>query len=147
MKLRLQEKKLEEGLLTIGFSDVAQNSFICKILENDRNYFETEIRKIWKNGKRNRQCLWRFVHDFKKGDLVIVPSKNFFEVFRIVGIKPLLLSKEENVDLGFCWNVEKACSRRYSKKEFAEIYNKIKRRCTNADISQYATQIEEIVRR
>ena len=161
---------LERGFLTIGFSYFTGREFINKAIEGDRDYFEAEFEKVsW--GKRRKHNLWRFLHEFKKGDIVIVPSKGAFSVCEIIDEGPLLInethsddlktwtnktiltngthliSEEENrYDLGFARKI-KILHQNISRAEFAdaELIARMKIRPTNASMNILKKSIEKSI--
>ncbi|MDR2120208.1 MAG: restriction endonuclease [Tannerella sp.] len=75
---------LDEGYLSIGWSDFSKPEFIKKSLgENGRNYFNKTIQNEWGNLPRNRYSLWHFIAEMKTGDWVVVPKTGTFSIFEI----------------------------------------------------------------
>ena len=104
-KAKLSYPLLNNGFLTIGFSDFTDNEFIDKVLENDWSYFNGKFKEKWGDIPRTRHNLWRFLK-FNKGDIVIVPSWGSFFVCEIIDEKPLLISDAYSDDLQ-TWSHEK----------------------------------------
>ena len=65
---------LEQNLLTIGFSDFANQKFIDNILNASNKWkerwtqLEKELANTWAEKTRTRHNLWRFIEGFKKND-------------------------------------------------------------------------------
>ena len=73
---------LERGFLTIGFSDFAYSEFLSKDWDN----FEQTIQDVWGGYlPRTRYNLWRFLHEMRKDDLVLVPGWGTYSVYVIKG--------------------------------------------------------------
>ncbi len=84
---------LQEGYLTIGFSDFAEQQFIDELLAgNDwqerwqvlERYFEEK----WGGQNSRRHDLWRFLEGVSKGDRILVPQGNQFSVFELTAEQP-----------------------------------------------------------
>lgn len=89
---------LEKGYLTIGFSDFTSDELVKRVLQNDWNYFNKQFEIKWGNVSRRRHNLWRFLN-FKKNDIIIVPSWGTFFVCEIIDEKPLLIHEVYSEDL------------------------------------------------
>lgn len=75
---------LENGYLSIGFSDFCYKDFLEKVcISKDWNYMEEEIKKCWGELPRIRYNLWRFISEMKKGDWVVVPSWGSFSIYEV----------------------------------------------------------------
>ena len=162
---------LERGFLTIGFSDFTGKEFVNKVFEGDWDYFEEQFLNVWGKKTRNRHYLWRFLNKFKKGDIVIVPSRYAFSVCEIIDEGPLLIdetysddlktwtnetvlrnethliSEEEKVyDLGFARKI-KILHRDISRAEFADakLTARMKIRPTNASMNLLKDNIEKSI--
>jgi hypothetical protein len=163
-----------EGYLTIGFSDFANQEFIDDLLNvKDDNLawtqFEEHIFEKWKYKPRTRYSLWRFVHEFKKGDTVLVPGWREFYLYKIVSERPqliselpdevlpkanleslqkvggLLLKEGETIDLGFFWRVEPILENGVSRNDYADaaLTARMKIRGTNSKISDLEESIKK----
>jgi predicted ATP-binding protein involved in virulence len=127
---------LEKNILTIGFSDFANQKFIDNILGAGESWqakwdkLENELKGTWLEKQRTRHNLWRFIEGFKKNDWIIIPSRGTFYIYELVSEKPEpignlqidklknwhgnelkikdeKLYKDENlIDLGFYWKVK-----------------------------------------
>lgn len=77
---------LERGILTIGFNEVAQQSTI----DADKDALKVILKNRygWSGSKlgANAGVLWRFLHEFKIGDFVVVPTVKAaaFGIFEIL---------------------------------------------------------------
>ena len=113
---------LEKGFLTIGFSDFSK---LHDFLSKEESDFNAEFLNQWGPPvRRSRLNLWRFLHEMKKDDFVLVPGYGTFSLYVIeddpepIGNLPisdlntwtgesienregLLYSKHKPIDLGF----------------------------------------------
>ncbi|WP_042399041.1 restriction endonuclease [Clostridium saudiense] len=152
-------KLLEMGYLTIGFSDIAKEEFLNEILNNDIyesriKFFEEEFEKIWGPKKRNRYSLWRFIHEFKDNDIVVVPYSKEFDIYKLIG-KPMMLKDVDdgnivgefsNADLGFVWKVEPLIRNAKRSELFSrKLISRMKIRDTNANITDLKDEIENAI--
>ncbi len=161
---------LEKGYLTIGWSHFTDQEFIDKVLANERKYFELKFKKKWSTLPRSRHSLWRFLR-FKKGDIIIVPTKGAFCVCEIIDERPLIISEtysEElrawgdkkittngthlisdtgNVyDLGFARKV-KVIHKNVSRAKYADakLTSRLKIRQTNSSIDDLKKNVEKSI--
>lgn len=161
---------LENGYLTIGFSDFTNEIIIDKVVENDSNYFNNKFQELWGRVPRTRHNLWNFLK-MSKGDIVIVPSWGTFYVCEITDDRPLLIGEtfseglkswgdnkvstngthliDENgkvYDLGFARQV-KVLFKQISRDKFADanLTSRMKIRQTNCDISDLKLSIEKSI--
>ena len=79
---------LDEGYLSIGFSDFLRNESFLETMKDENNgsrwtIFEEENMKIWNGKYRTRYNLWRFLCEFRIGDYVLVPKGSVFDVYEI----------------------------------------------------------------
>lgn len=146
---------LEEGYLTIGFKDIANESFYNTMTDESVsddekwNCLYKAFNDQWGTDlNRRRNSLWRFLEEFNEGDTVLVPKYKSFDLYTIVS-KPLLLKKEkpgipDEVDLGFTLKVE-PIYKGISRSEYAkrDLTSRMKIRLVNADISDLKKEIEE----
>ena len=166
---------LNKNILTIGFSDFANQKFIDDVLKEDTwqkrweildNYFG----ETWGTHPRTRHNLWRFIDGFKKGDTIIVPSWGVFSIYKLASNKPkpisdlkldnlkdwnrrkielkdgLLYRDDELIDLGFFWEVE-PIALNIPRKEFADakLTSRMKIRMTNANLYDLKDSIEKAI--
>ncbi|AGT43513.1 restriction endonuclease [Treponema pedis str. T A4] len=167
---------LENGLLSIGFSDFCNTEFLNKVSENDWDFFEEEFQKRWEFLPKNRYNLWRFVAEMDKGNWVIVPSLKSFSVYEITDAYAFLASdktltlpatdwngipilrdkktgllklknKDDSIDLGFIRKVKPIC-KDIPRKEYADagLTARMKIRSTNADICDLAESITHAIK-
>lgn len=161
---------LENGYLTIGFSDLTDSELIEKVLKNDWSFFNNQFQEKWGHIPRTRHNLWNFLK-MEKGDVIIVPSWGTFFVCEIIDDKPLLigetfsenlkswgdkkiktngkylLSENDDVyDLGFARKV-KVLYKNISRDKFADakLTSRMKIRQTNAQINDLKTSIEKSI--
>jgi predicted Mrr-cat superfamily restriction endonuclease len=75
---------LEQGYLSIGFSDFADPEFLEKTFRKDWASFEEWFADEWGQNPPGRYSLWRFIAEMRKGDRVAVPSPSTFSVYEIL---------------------------------------------------------------
>lgn len=161
---------LDNGYLTIGFSDFTNEEMISKVLANDWDYFNAQFQEMWGNIPRTRYNLWNFLK-FEKGDIVIVPSWGTFFVCEITDERPLLIGQtysedlkswgnknvltngdyllnenSEEYDLGFARKVN-VLYKNVSREKFADapLTSRMKIRQTNAQINDLKDSIEKSI--
>lgn len=75
---------LEQGYLSIGFSDLLDTNLIQNIhTENGWQYLEQQMDKAWGHIPVSRYGLWRFLVDMQPGDWVLVPTRGHFSLYQI----------------------------------------------------------------
>lgn len=163
---------LDEGYLSIGFSDFAEPDFIGSC-QNKWEHFEKYFKKLWGSLPRNRYTLWRFIYKMNEGDRVLVPSWGKFHIFEIVHKKTYLPSEiieiidkvsswdgisikcfEDKklhyqdkvgslVDLGFFRKVRPVC-KNIPRRQYADsaLTSRMKARQTNVNITNIKESIE-----
>jgi len=156
---------IENGNLTIGFSDVASSEFLEKTKSGDGNYFEEEIASTY-GCMRSRHSLWRFIVEMQVGDWVVVPSWGSFSIYRIEGevslIKNISLDEipqsdlalilkndslyigDNHIDLGFFRKVSPIAIN-ISRYDFADsaLTSRMKIRNTNANITDLTESVKK----
>ncbi len=160
---------LDAGYLTIGFSDFAYDSFIDGVrATNDMSFLDNEMQNSWGGLSRNRYTLSRFLQEFNKGDIVLVPTYGAFSLYKIVGEKPkhistlptdgisawgskplyiederLYAGEGEMYDLGFYWEVEPVALE-IPRNKFANkaLTARMKVRQTNVCINDLSDAVE-----
>lgn len=159
---------LENGYLTIGFSDFSSLEFI-RNTKNNWDIFGDNFLQAWGEIPRTRYNLWRFLHEMKKGDIILVPSWGVFSLYEIVGeeVQPIngvsltgiktwdndnvciinkllhTLKSENLIDLGFYHNV-KLLESEISRHDYADapLTARMKIRSTNSEITELESNIE-----
>lgn len=146
--------------LSIGWSDFSKGLYADEILKDGRKAISRIFLSEWNSLPKNRFNLSRFVHDFKPGDIVVVPLWKSFTVCEILdeniytnetlpeelqaafgsyGLTydgQYLLDKQgQHVDLGFYRKV-KIIERGIPRAEFAKqsLYSAMKNQGTNAKL-------------
>lgn len=162
----------KKNILSIGWSDFSSQETMISIMEKG----DSAVRKVYKEKgwelSRGRWALTRFLRDMKPGDYVVVPTYKHFQVFEIVGEKPMWADQiafdlpdgfsadhwngithivdesRKAVDLGFFWKV-KPVSDLLSRDGYAtaDLTSRMKLRTTTADISNIAESVEEAISR
>ena len=140
---------LDEGYLTIGFSDLSCSKFLKNALNaNQVSELDSKIRQTYGTLLRSRYSLWRFLRDMNLNDCVLIPGWGSFSVY-VVKSEPKLIndielseiktwdgvtvSRRKNllyagdfkIDLGFYREVEVYCfegneARDISRLEYAD---------------------------
>lgn len=164
---------LDQGYLSIGWSDFSNNEFIEKARNGDRNYFDLVFKKEWGEDalSRARWSLWKYVAEMNKGDFVIVPGWKEFSIYRLIGDSPLTASeltaesgaykvgekgylirevdgKTEDIDLGFFWKVEPVY-RGISRDQYADqaLTARMKIRSTTASLNDLKASVDAAMER
>ncbi|RSK44470.1 restriction endonuclease [Hymenobacter perfusus] len=163
---------LSRNMLSIGFSDFSSQEFIDNVLHNGWNIVDEACDEHWGVRPRNRHNIWRFIHEMKADDLVVVPMWDTFSVYELEGQpqpiaqvrnenlkdwqeNPIVLGpdtllhkidSEEAIDLGFFWNV-KPIELGISREKFADraLTARMKIRTTNAWITDIKSSIERAI--
>jgi predicted Mrr-cat superfamily restriction endonuclease len=167
---------LDNGYLSIGFSDFSDKKFLEKVSEEDWDFFEKQFDEIWETRPRGRYSLWRFIAEMRKNDIVIVPNWwQSFSVYKIEDNYAILPSsieigekwkdwndakilhdkskmlitegEKECLDLGFFRKV-KTIANEISRYEFADaaLNARMKIRQTNADISDLKESVDDAIK-
>lgn len=162
----LSNKLLDNGILSMGFSDLSSEQFVEESSGSWRK-FEKIFLESWGSKKRSRHSLWRFISGMKKGDYVVIPHHKAFSVFEITDEKcltrekmpevdlenlnneerkQLLIDDDNKVDLGFFRRVKKI-EKEISRKKYANsaLTARLKIRTTNADISDLKESVENAI--
>ena len=101
----LLEKEEGAGFLTIGFSDVSNPEFLNKARSANRvDGIDREMIDLFEYKSKSRFGIWRFLHEMKPGDRVLVPGYKTFSIYEIAG-DPKLIREVNAVDLK-TWNNE-----------------------------------------
>jgi len=165
---------LEQGYLSIGFSDLVIPGFVKKLKteENAWRYFEDQIKEAWGHRPRTRHNLWRFLVDMEPGDWVIVPMRGTFSVYRIeseaIPVDHLDLPNLENwhhepVKCGGFLNVDKEKGRAYdigflhrvsiveegiSRRDYADaaLTSRMKYRATNINCTSLRDSLDHALK-
>lgn len=166
---------LERGYISIGFSCLSNEEFLEEVLKGDKSwsYFDKKCLEASGVRKRTRYSLWRFIAEFKIGDIVLVPSWGNFSLYEIVEravlpssidikglkdtdnheiyIKNGLFYREgqhgeEKVDIGFLVRVKPIITNisRYGHADPA-LRSRMKIRQTNANISDLEQSISNAI--
>lgn len=160
---------LENGYLSIGFSDFSSSKFILES-RNKWKVFEKYFLDIWEYLPKSRYTLWRFISEMKKGDWIIIPSWGNFNIYEITDDKvylPIEINTEsilswdnlsiiksddgkinynnkskELIDLGFLRKVKTICDDiPRSKYADSSLTARLKARQTNLNISDLKDSI------
>ena len=164
---------LENGYLSIGFSDFCEDDFLENVSEQDWEFLENQFNDMWGNRPKIRYNLWRFLAEMDKGDWVVVPSWGTFSIYELVDRYALLASDlklnipetdwngkkiirdEKNnllkiqgennyLDIGFLRQV-KLIAKDIPRYEFADsaLTSRMKIRTTNANINDLENSIKK----
>src|SRR5690606_15051791 len=96
---------LDRGLLSIGFSDFAEEDLIEGTQTGDWQYLDNRFQQYWGILPRNRSNLRRFL-SFQKEDIIIVPSSGSFSICQIADELATPISNAYTDDLT-TWNGKK----------------------------------------
>ena len=161
----------EKNILSIGWSDFSEESFIDNFDVEFKARFEE-----WGN-PRNRWCLYRFLKEMKKGDIVLVPTPYEFSLFEIVGDKPYSCEKMDFtglkdwngneveykdgpegryiyqkgtnrvIDIGFFWDVKPIMTKISRGHADGPLYSRMKIQQINSDITALSCNVNDALRR
>lgn len=89
----------DKGYLSIGFSDLCHKDVLKNVAsKKDWDYFENAVEDAWGEKPKNRYFLWRFLAEMKKGDYILVPTWDSFQVVQVCDDLPILAT-DESIDL------------------------------------------------
>lgn len=96
--------KREDKLISIGWAYLAAEdpTFLSDVKNGGLEAFE----KYFKDKPVNRHFLWRFIHEMKKGDIVVVPSWGEFSIYEIADDELLTINNLKSIELK-AWYDEK----------------------------------------
>jgi len=160
---------LENGFLTIGYSDFRDPGFLARTKAKDWSYFESSFAQTWGSIPRTRYNLWRFIAEMQTGDTVVVPSWGTFSVYHIesdatlinevtaqglpVWNKGVLTVKDNGLfiadrplDIGFFRRVS-LLAKDISRYDFAnaELTSRMKIRSATANITDLADSLNKAI--
>lgn len=69
--------------LSIGWSDFSSDAFVRQVQTEGETAIEDALQGEGWGLPKNRWNLWRFIHEMKKGDIVLVPTSQEFSLFEI----------------------------------------------------------------
>lgn len=158
---RFSHSMLEKGYLSIGYENLFSEE-LYEIVENGDYYgeFKSYVQNMWGKCPKGIHHLWRFIHDFKKGNYIIVPQfGGVFSIYEIVGdnfigkndkeleslLKPFI-NTEDYKKLDFFWKV-KPIYTNIKRNEYAnsELTRKMHYRGTNISCNDIAETIKELL--
>lgn len=158
---RFSHSMLEKGYLSIGYENLFSEE-LYEIVENGDYYgeFKSYVQNMWGKSPKGIHHLWRFIHDFKKGNYIIVPQfGGVFSIYEIVGdnfigkndkeleslLKPFI-NTEDYKKLDFFWKV-KPIYTNIKRNEYAnsELTRKMHYRGTNISCNDIAETIKELL--
>ena len=160
----------KHNIISIGWSDFSNNED-QKRLTSGWDSFEEKF-KDW-GYPRNRNNLWRFLNEMKKGDIVVVPLQGVFDVYRIA--EDVVYNNETidhskwvdwngnkasldmdgypavdvlQIDMGFYRKVEPIVTD-VPRNEYAEqaLYSRLKIQQTNSNINDLRDNVEYAIMR
>ena len=162
----------KDNLLITGWHKISKDTILQEIKGKKRIEFDSIYKERCEELPRNRFCLYMFINEFKKGDYVIVPDNDCFDVYEVIGDHPL--SKEyisnyikstegkclfdnrngsfykigttEELDLGFFWEV-KPIELNISRKKYADnnLQRRLKFQMTNIEMTDLGDEIEKAI--
>lgn len=78
----------KHNILSIGWSDFSNDSFINNVSANGIDAIDHAMDKYGYGRPRGRWSLYRFIHEMKEGDVVVVPTYGgLFGIFEITSNK------------------------------------------------------------
>ena len=93
--------------LSIGWSDFSSDAFVRQVLTEGESAIEIATQSEGWGFPKNRWNLWRFIHEMKKGDIILVPTSQEFSLFEI---EDDVILTNESIDFSVFkdWNGKKA---------------------------------------
>uniref|UniRef100_UPI003F4BB44D restriction endonuclease n=1 Tax=Brachyspira catarrhinii TaxID=2528966 RepID=UPI003F4BB44D len=158
---RFSYHMLANGYLSIGYEKLFSQE-LYEIVENGDYHgeFKPYVESIWGKCPKGIHHLWRFIHDFKKGDYIIVPQfGGLFSIYEIIGdnfigkdhkeLKSVLesfIDTEDYEKLDFFWKV-KPIYTNIKRAEYAnaELKRKMHYGGTNISCNTIAETINELL--
>ena len=103
--------------LAIGWSDFSSDDFVRKVLAEGLSAIESATQSEGWGLPKNRWNLWRFIHEMKSGDIILVPTSQAFSLFEI---EDDVIFSNESIDSSVFmdWNGKRAI-----RKEDGYYYN------------------------
>lgn len=157
----------DHNYLSIGWCDLSEDSFIASAMEDGIDAINKKMQEKGYGLPKNRWNLWRFINGIQKGDIVVVPIWDEFSIFEITDDK---IYSNESIDISIFkdWNGEEATKKDNSfynaedkeidlgfyrkvtsrlihiprQKATQDLYERMKCRWTNADISDLKEDID-----
>ena len=158
-------------ILSIGWSHINDASF----LENLKSIsawskFEEQLFSVYRRRSTNRYSLWRYLHEMKAGDIVVVPTPGEFSIYRIVD--DVIMTSEElprehlvdwwnrpvkqkdgylidvdgnQVDLGYFRKIEPIIEHVSRSECDKRLYNKMRAHQTNISLNGIKPLMQEII--
>ena len=168
----LLEKEEGTGFLTIGFSYVSNPEFLNNAPSASHvDDWDKEMKDLFGYKSKSRFGLWRFLHEMKPRDRVLVPSYKAFSIYEIASEPELIrevnavdlktwnnkpVEKKDNflfvddneIDLGFFRRVNlHQGAKNISRADYADraLTSRMKIRVTNAEISDLEESINTAI--
>ena len=93
--------------LSIGWSDFSSDAFVMQVQTEGETAIGSAMQAEGWGLPKNRWNLWRFIHEMKKGDIVLVPTSHEFSLFEI---EDDVVFSNESIDSSVFvdWNNKKA---------------------------------------
>lgn len=93
--------------LSIGWSDFSSDAFVMQVQTEGETAIGSAMQTEGWGLPKNRWNLWRFIHEMKKGDIVLVPTSHEFSLFEI---EDDVVFSNESIDSSVFvdWNNKKA---------------------------------------
>ena len=93
--------------LSIGWSDFSSDAFVRQVQTEGETAIEDALQGEGWGLPKNRWNLWRFIHEMKKGDIVLVPTSQEFSLFEI---EDDIIFSNESIDSSIFvdWNEKQA---------------------------------------
>lgn len=136
----------KDKLITIGWSDFANQKMLDLITRKDASAFSNLIQSESGHCPRSRWSLWSFVGDMSIGDTVIVPRPWEFRVYKIVSGTEFCSSDLAANDLGWQRKVE-PITKWLSRSKFADapLTSRMKYRGTTTEITDLRNSVERAI--
>ena len=144
---------LGKGYLSIGWRDFSSNDFLGKVELSGIEAIENKYKEMGWHIRRNRWCLWRFVKQMRKGDIVLVPGypnwdcMSLYEiaddaVYTLDNLPENIQYIEQDVDLGFFRKVIAIKENIPRVNADDKLYRRLKIQQTNSCITDLSSELE-----
>lgn len=92
-------------ILSIGWSHINDASFLGALKGITAwPEFESKLFAVYQQKSTNRYSLWRYLHEMKKGDIVVVPTWREFSIYRLSDDNIMISEDLPNEILYDKWN-------------------------------------------
>jgi uncharacterized protein with ParB-like and HNH nuclease domain len=153
---KTSQELLKNGFLSIGWRDFSSNNFLEEVKNSGIEAINNKYKELGWYISRNRWCLWRFVKQMCKDDIVLVPGYpnwGSMSIYKIVDDTVYTLDNlpediqpiEQDVDLGFFRKVTVIKENIPRVNADDKLYRRLKIQQTNSCITDLSTEVENLL--